>query len=175
MKELLFPVVTWFHPPNWHPPLTRHFTFLIWNFLMKCSFKSKSLQFLRKNTIQDRMSRSRTRNIRSAVHHSPPRICWLIPVWFKYLTQTLTLTLICVRIFNVSTSVWRMELSVGRYFHTVTKKLGNIFWNTNKRVMQITSPFLAFLSHSIVIEKCKQKKFKTGLRFWNHGKSKIAK
>ena len=30
-------VVTWFHPPNWHPPLTRHFTFLIWNFLMKCS------------------------------------------------------------------------------------------------------------------------------------------
>ena len=30
-------VVTWFHPPNWHPPLTRHFTFLTWNFLMKCS------------------------------------------------------------------------------------------------------------------------------------------
>ena len=30
-------VVTWFHPPNWHPPLTRHFTFLIWNFLMKFS------------------------------------------------------------------------------------------------------------------------------------------
>ena len=49
--------------------------------------------------------------------------------------------------------------------YTLTKKLGNIFWNANKRVMQITSPVLAFLSHSVVIEKCKQKKFKTGLRF----------
>ena len=32
----------------------------------------------------------------------------------KFQTQTLTLTLLCVRIINVSTSVWRMELSVGR-------------------------------------------------------------
>ena len=50
---------------------------------------------------------------------TPPRIWWQIPVWFKYITltltqtQTLTLTLLCVRIINVSTSVWRMELSVG--------------------------------------------------------------
>ena len=41
---------------------------------------------------------------------TPPRIWWRIPVWFKYIT--LTLTLLCVRIINVSTSVWRMELSV---------------------------------------------------------------
>ena len=32
-------------------------------------------------------------------------------------TQTLTLTLLCVRIINVSTSVWRMELSVGPHDH----------------------------------------------------------
>ena len=48
---------------------------------------------------------------------TPPRIWWRIPVWFKYITLTLTLTqtltLLCVRIVNVSTSVWRMELSVG--------------------------------------------------------------
>ena len=69
------------------------------------------------------MSRIRTRSIRSGVHHSnlytlstPPRIWWRIPVWFKYITLTLTLTLLCVRIINVSTSVWRMELSVGRFF-----------------------------------------------------------
>ena len=29
--------------------------------------------------------------------------------------KTETLTLLCVRIINVSTSVWRMELSVGRF------------------------------------------------------------
>ena len=41
---------------------------------------------------------------------------------FKYITltltqtQTQTQTLLCVRIINVSTSVWRMELSVGRLY-----------------------------------------------------------
>ena len=45
---------------------------------------------------------------------TPPKIWWLILVWFKYITLTLTLTLLCVRIINVSTSVWRMELGVGR-------------------------------------------------------------
>ena len=46
---------------------------------------------------------------------TPPRIWWQRLVWFKYITLTLTLTptLLCVRIINVSTSVWRMELSVG--------------------------------------------------------------
>ena len=68
------------------------------------------------------MSGIRTRSIRSGVHHSnlytlstPPRIWWRISVWFKYITLTATLILVCVRIINVSTSVWRMELSVGRF------------------------------------------------------------
>ena len=34
------------------------------------------------------------------------------PLCKCFLTLTLTLTLLCVRIINVSTSVWRMELSV---------------------------------------------------------------
>ena len=48
-----------------------------------------------------------------------------MPVWFKYITLTLTLTLLCVRIINVSTSVWRMEISVDR--ETPTR----LVWNTN--------------------------------------------
>ena len=72
----------------------------------------------------------------------PPRTWWRIPVWFKYitLTQTLTLTLLCVRIINVSTSAWRMELTVGQkknislwehklYFHVKFSRKNSIVLN----------------------------------------------
>ena len=53
-----------------------------------------------------------------------PRIWWRISVWFKYITLALTLTLLCVRIINVSTSVWRMELSVGLVKQWVNRENG---------------------------------------------------
>ena len=61
-------VVTCFYPPNWlSVALTRHFTFLTWNFSVS------SLKFLiKKKKIQDGTSRSRSRNIGSAVHHFNP-------------------------------------------------------------------------------------------------------
>ena len=73
--------------------LTRHFTFLTWNFSVSwnfCSEKSKSLQFLRKKNFK--LARVGFDLGASALQcitttPTPPRICWQWRVWFEYIWQ----------------------------------------------------------------------------------------
>ena len=91
MSWMLLKVSTHLHTaPNWHFPLTRHsetFPFSYMKFLLeKCSWKSKSLQFLRKKEIQKSVSRNRTRSVESAVHHlhhHATEDLRRLTVWFK--------------------------------------------------------------------------------------------
>ena len=110
-------VVTCFHLPNWHFPLggphkTFHFSYMKFLCLLKFLFiKVEVSSIFKKKKIQVSTSRIRSRSIGSAVHHFNPYttedLLTIDGLIWIYIATTLTLTLTVL-----STSVWRMEISV---------------------------------------------------------------